>query len=58
LVDGDADNDQDVDGDDLAIWRGQFGGPAPLSTVHAIPEPTALQIVVLVLSTAIFVRVR
>ena len=22
---GDADNDQDVDGDDLAVWEAQFG---------------------------------
>jgi len=37
--DGDADNDRDTDGSDLAVWEAQFGLPAPL--VAAIGEQQA-----------------
>ena len=51
-IDGDADNDQDVDGNDLAIWESQFGGPAPavaatsspvIETFLAVEPSTAFQ---------------
>ena len=35
---GDANNDTNVNGADLAVWRGQFGNPA----VAAIPEPATV----------------
>ena len=37
---GDANDDGNVNGDDLAIWQIQYGNPPPLSVMNAIPEPT------------------
>ena len=41
-TDGDANNDQDVDEDDLTVWKNQYGSPAPLSAAAAVPEPSSL----------------
>ena len=36
---GDANDDGNVDADDLAFWQTQYGNPPPLSAVHNVPEP-------------------
>jgi hypothetical protein len=59
---GDFDTDGDVDGDDLAIWKNNYGatmngldfltwqrnftGPGTLAAVNAVPEPTSLMVVI------------
>ena len=45
IADGDADDDQDVDGADFLIWQRQFTGPPPLSASSAVPEPTTLVLI-------------
>ena len=42
IGDGDADGNGNVDGVDLAIWKGQFGMGGALSAASAIPEPATL----------------
>ncbi len=53
--DGNANHDQTVDADDLAIWSGQFGQP-PGPPLQAVPEPAgrwlALMALVLVMAAA------
>ncbi|MEM8947100.1 MAG: hypothetical protein AAGD11_18145, partial [Planctomycetota bacterium] len=47
-ADGDADNDHDVDGDDLAIWLNQHGSLALAASV-GVPEPSTLLIIAVAL---------
>jgi|GEM_PF-4138647 len=42
LVDGDANGDKAVNGDDLNIWQGQFGPTASLSAIQSVPEPATI----------------
>ncbi len=55
-LDGDANSDRIVDGNDFLIWQQQFGnGVPPLAVSQSVPEPTSL----LLLSIGVFtVRVR
>jgi hypothetical protein len=41
LAQGDANDDNAVDGDDLAIWEEQFGAPS-VAAAAAVPEPCAM----------------
>ncbi|MBA4106594.1 MAG: hypothetical protein C0485_12625 [Pirellula sp.] len=38
---GDADNDSDVDAADLAVWKTQFGSPAPVSAAYESAQAPA-----------------
>lgn len=42
---GDANNDGQVNGADRMIWELQYGSPPPLSTLHVVPEPTGLSLI-------------
>jgi len=42
LVQGDADNDGDIDDNDLLVWESQYGGVPQLPVTVAVPEPTSL----------------
>jgi hypothetical protein len=46
LSTGDANDDNVVDGDDLAIWRDQFGPTASIAAVAQIPEPAGAALLV------------
>ena len=47
LTTGDANDDNVVDGDDLAIWSDQFGAPPSIAAVAQIPEPAGAAILVI-----------
>jgi hypothetical protein len=47
LSTGDANDDNVVNGDDLAIWSGQFGTPPSIAAVAQIPEPAGAAILVI-----------
>jgi len=38
----DADDDKDIDEDDLTVWTNQYGSPVPLAAAAAVPEPSSL----------------
>ena len=47
LEQGDADGNGAVDGNDLAVWKQQFGVPGATGLSVAIPEPSALAILLI-----------
>ena len=51
FADGDANNDGEVDGLDLAFWEQQYGGPPPISGLHAVPEPSSMLLLLLAISS-------
>jgi len=57
---GDADGDMDVDANDLAIFKSKFGGPPAVPAAGSVPEPSALAMAALLMTTpwARFRRVR
>jgi hypothetical protein len=54
-MDGDADNDGDVDGDDFLVWQDEFGsGDGAGST--AVPEPASALLALLAAGLLVIVR--
>lgn len=49
VSEGDADADQDVDGNDFLIWQRNFG-TTPTTQLLAIPEPTAVSLILAALA--------
>ncbi|HEX6963320.1 MAG TPA: GH25 family lysozyme, partial [Lacipirellula sp.] len=52
FANGNANGDLQIDADDLAVWRSQFGAPAASSPPLAIPEPEAVILVALAMIAA------
>lgn len=46
FAEGDANHDNLVNGDDLAVWENQFGSLGPLVAVSSVPEPQTLSLMI------------
>jgi hypothetical protein len=51
-VDGDADNDQDVDGADFLAWQRQLGSEPAIHASSTVPEPSSAELLISILAAA------